>query len=84
MPQGYFPQMHRHSRGQTQNLSCRNEREFGGEDAGEVILGARQTDNIRMNFNLLIKLQHSLACSKENQRSLTAKKKNIEQLGGTK
>jgi len=26
--------MHRHSRGQIQNLSCRNKREFAGEDAG--------------------------------------------------
>lgn len=40
---------------------------------GEVILGARQTDNVRTNFSLLIKSQHSLARSKENQRSLKAK-----------
>lgn len=42
---------------------------------GEVILGARQTDNVRTNFSLLIKSQHSLARSKENQRSLKAKTK---------
>lgn len=54
MPQGYFPQKHKHSRVQTQNLSCRRGRKFeeasGG--GGEMTLGARQRYNIRANFNL--------------------------------
>lgn len=58
MPQGYFPQMHRHSKVQRQNLSCRREKRLEAGNARTDDIKTRQKQNIQVNFNLLIKLHH--------------------------